>query len=46
MAHLVDGETDGEEVSPQLPVLPPVLLHQSHEETTDHLGIIWVVVLL
>lgn len=45
-AYLVNGEADGEEVGPQLPVLPPVLLHQGHQEAADDLGVLGVVVLL
>lgn len=45
-AHLVDGEADGEEVGPELPVLSPVLLHQGHQEAADHLRVFGVIVLL
>lgn len=45
-AHLVDGKANGEEVGPQLPVLPSVLLHQGHQKAADHLGVVGVVVLL
>lgn len=44
--YLVDCEANGEEVGSQLPVLAPILLHQSHQEAADHLRVIRVVVLL
>lgn len=46
LAHLVDGEANGEEVGPQLAVFPPVLLHQGHQEAADHFGVVRIVVLL
>lgn len=44
--NLVDGEANSEEVGPQLPVLAPVLLHQSHEEAADYLRVLRVIVFL
>jgi hypothetical protein len=44
--YLIDGEANGEEVGSQLPVLPPVLLHQSHQEAANHLRVIRVIVFL
>lgn len=45
-SYLVDGEANSEEVGPQLPVLAPVLLHQSHEEAADYLRVLRVIVFL
>lgn len=45
-SYLVDGEANGEEVGPQLPVLAPIFLHQSHEEAANHLRVIRVIILL
>lgn len=45
-SYLVDGEANSEEVGPQLPVLAPVLLHQSHEEAVDYLRVLRVIVFL
>lgn len=45
-AHLIDGEANGEEIGPQLPVLAPVLLHQRHQEAANHLRVVRVIVLL
>lgn len=44
--HLVDGESDGEEVGSHLALFPPVLLHQSHHEGAAHFVFLGVVVLL
>lgn len=45
-SYLVDSEANGEEVGPQLPVLAPIFLHQSHEEAANHLRVIRVIILL
>lgn len=44
--HLVNGESDGEEVGAHLALFPPVLLHQSHHEGAAHLVVLGIVVLL
>lgn len=44
--HLVNGESDGEEVGPHLSLFSSVLLHQGHYEGADHLVVVRVVVLL
>lgn len=44
--YLVDRKANGEEIGSQLPVLAPVLLHQSHQEAADHLRVVRVIILL
>lgn len=44
--YLVDRKANGEKIGSQLPVLAPVLLHQSHQEAADHLRVIGVIILL
>lgn len=45
-AYLVDRKADRVHVSPHLPLLPPVLLHQGHQETAGYLIVLGVIVLL
>lgn len=45
-AHLVDAEADGVHVLPHLPLPPPVLLDEAHQEGAAALPVLLVLVLL
>lgn len=44
--HLVNGESDGEEVGSHLALFPSVLLHQRHHKGAGHLVVLRVIILL
>lgn len=44
--HLINGESDCEEVGSHLPLFPSVLLHQSYHEGAGHLIVLRIIILL
>lgn len=45
-SHLIDSKANGVHVLTMASVSAPVLLHEGYKETTRHLIILWVIILL